>query len=299
MAGLEGIGHLQSSTSASRNDAALPRLLSAIPEEKGDTSPETPELIVVKSAEKSEEKKVEEKGKEETCYVAKMSIDPYEEREAYFQDVTMQMYAKAYAEKYNTYKPPKTIAFIKAFILELSSRPLSPLCAVERFISGPYRKHNNNFGYVGEDERNTPQAFSHFTYEASQHQILICDIQGVGDLYTDPQIHSLDGLGFGKGNMGERGFDKFLSTHRCNAICRYLKLPSINSKQDDDAGTLPATRYMSYTKVEVYNLDLTSASVSFADTYKLRASTINSPTRPLLGPPNGRESSSGCCCTIS
>jgi hypothetical protein len=39
-------------------------------------------------------------------------------------------------------------------------------------------------GYVSEDERNTPQAFSHFTYEASGKQMLLCDVQGVGDMYT-------------------------------------------------------------------------------------------------------------------
>ena len=32
--------------------------------------------------------------------------------------------------------------------------------------------------------RNTPQAFSHFTHYASNGTLLICDIQGVGDLYT-------------------------------------------------------------------------------------------------------------------
>ena len=36
--------------------------------------------------------------------------------------------------------------------------------------------------------RNTPQAFSHFTYEASEQKILICDVQGVNDIYTDPQV---------------------------------------------------------------------------------------------------------------
>ncbi len=36
--------------------------------------------------------------------------------------------------------------------------------------------------------RYTCAAFSHFTYEASKHEILICDLQGVGDLYTDPQV---------------------------------------------------------------------------------------------------------------
>ena len=44
-----------------------------------------------------------------------------------------------------------------------------------------------------EDQRNTPQAFSHFTYEASCQSMLVVDVQGVGDVYTDPQIHTIDG----------------------------------------------------------------------------------------------------------
>jgi elongation factor 2 kinase len=115
---------------------------------------------------------------------------------------------------------------------------LTVRCGVERFIDGPYHKHNNNYGFVSEDDRNTPQAFSHFTYEASNHSVLICDIQGVGDMYTDPQVHTRDGIGFGKGNLGMKGFEKFLSTHRCNAICKYFRLPSVNEKEED-SGTVP------------------------------------------------------------
>ena len=59
---------------------------------------------------------------------------------------------------------------------------------MEKYIGGEYKKHNNNYGYVAEDDRSTPQVFSHFTYEASGHTLLVCDIQGVGDLYTDPQM---------------------------------------------------------------------------------------------------------------
>lgn len=193
---------------------------------------------------------------ETVSYVAKISIDPYEDRDSYFQDVAMQMYTREYARKYNSYKVPKKVDFVKAWILELVERPHRPLCAVERFITGPYRKHNNNFGYVSEDERNTPQAFSHFTYEASQHRILICDIQGVGDLYTDPQIHSVDGRGFGKGNMGDRGFKKFLSSHRCNPICRYLKLPPVNANYDASAGTVPNEPYMPKDQVDAVDIEL-------------------------------------------
>lgn len=47
------------------------------------------------------------------------------------------------------------------------------------------------------------QAFSHFTFERSGHQLIVVDIQGVGDLYTDPQIHTESGKDFGDGNLGK------------------------------------------------------------------------------------------------
>lgn len=47
------------------------------------------------------------------------------------------------------------------------------------------------------------QAFNHFTFERSGHQLIIVDIQGVGDLYTDPQIHTESGTDFGDGNLGK------------------------------------------------------------------------------------------------
>ena len=64
-------------------------------------------------------------------YVAKMSIDPYEERESYFQDVVMQHYARAYAMRYNSYSPPKRIEILQAWLLELTERQTRPLCCVE------------------------------------------------------------------------------------------------------------------------------------------------------------------------
>ena len=65
-------------------------------------------------------------------------------------------------------------------------RPGRPVGGVERFIAGEYRKWNSNWGW-SDDERDTPQAFSHFTWEASGRRLLVCDIQRVGDLWTDPQ----------------------------------------------------------------------------------------------------------------
>mgnify|MGYP000182461292 CR=1 FL=1 len=87
--------------------------------------------------------------------------------------------------------------FLDAFVLEMDSlyshKP-SLFFGVERHIPGDYQKHNNNHGFVATDiQRNTPQAFSHFTYEVSCQHMLVVDVQGVGDIYTDPQIHTIDG----------------------------------------------------------------------------------------------------------
>jgi hypothetical protein len=60
-------------------------------------------------------------------YVAKISVDPYEDREVYFADVEMQMYAREWSIRFNRFKPPKPIEFIKAAVVQLVEREGSPL----------------------------------------------------------------------------------------------------------------------------------------------------------------------------
>ena len=115
------------------------------------------------------------------------------------------------------------VDFIPAYVVILSDRPMKPTCTMERHVEGDYVKYNDNWSWCDE-KRNTPQAFSHFTWEASGNKLLICDLQGVGDCWTDPQIHTVDGKGFGKGNAGLQGVRQFMRQHKCNAICRALKL---------------------------------------------------------------------------
>lgn len=168
----------------------------------------------------------------------------------------MQIICERYAELYNKYcipfsihssscNPPLPIHFNPVWIIKLANKPEFPYISVEPYLYGRYIKYNNNYGYVNEsdEKRNTPQAFSHFTFEASRHTLIIVDIQGVGDLFTDPQIHSIDTTLFGNGNYGIYGIDRFLRTHRCNPLCQYLKLLPVNPIEEDQ-GTLPSTKYM-------------------------------------------------------
>eukprot|EP00667_Euglena_gracilis_P001063 EG_transcript_1062 len=172
-------------------------------------------------------------------YVAKQSKDEYEPDDTYKRDIETQALASMLAEAYNARKPPKKIHFLEAFLIRLDRRPLNPhtngprLMHVEPYIIGDYKKYNNNWGYVSYDERNTPQAFSHFTAEYTKERYLVVDIQGVGDMYTDPQVHSHDGTRFGIGNCGQEGFEKFFETHECNALCAFLGLKPRKKKLDD------------------------------------------------------------------
>ncbi|CUF59963.1 myosin heavy chain kinase c-like protein, putative, partial [Bodo saltans] len=148
----------------------------------------------------------------------------------YFDDVAMHSIAEYWALQFNTAGAPKRVRFVPAAVLELPFLSPPLIFAIEPHLVGEFKKHNNNNGYVAEDKRNTPQAFSHYTFHKSQGQLLIVDIQGVGDDYTDPQIMSLDGEGYGRGNLGTKGMEKFLKTHQCNAVCEHLALPRISSK---------------------------------------------------------------------
>ena len=69
------------------------------------------------------------------------------------------------------------------------------------------------------------QAFSHWTYAYTRGALMVVDIQGVGDTYTDPQIHTWNSKAFTKGNLGASGQERFFATHQCNAVCAYLSLP--------------------------------------------------------------------------
>ena len=54
----------------------------------------------------------------------------------------------------------------------------------------------------------------YFRFIESNFKFMIVDIQGVQDIYTDPQIHTIDGKGYGEGNLGIRGIALFFLSHR-------------------------------------------------------------------------------------
>ena len=162
-------------------------------------------------------------------YVAKKYIKADTPKEVYFSDIAMQMTAKMYARKYNTQvpPPPKRVDFLQAFVIEVVRPGGVEYYCVERAIeSGTYIKHNTNSGFVqmGDEHRATPHCFSRFSYAASGGKLIVVDIQGVDDIFTDPQIHTRRGDDFGDGNLGISGMALFFSTSRYDALCKALRL---------------------------------------------------------------------------
>eukprot|EP00658_Telonema_sp_P-2_P081836 TRINITY_DN8495_c0_g1_i1.p1 TRINITY_DN8495_c0_g1~~TRINITY_DN8495_c0_g1_i1.p1 ORF type:complete len:425 (+),score=111.44 TRINITY_DN8495_c0_g1_i1:205-1479(+) len=137
-------------------------------------------------------------------------------------------------------------------LIELVDRDQHPLYCVERFIEGDYVKYNSNRGFVRSEEdnqspthellvRQTPQAFSHFSWQESGGELIIVDIQGVGDLYTDPQIHTRTTAddASASANLGQRGMAYFFASHTCTGICSKLGLKPILTCPSDAATLSP------------------------------------------------------------
>jgi len=94
-------------------------------------------------------------------------------------------------------------------------------CLVEPRLLGTYHKFNSNTGWVQDPELLT-EALSHYSYEVTGGQYLLCDLQGTCEpshfLLTDPVVHSLT-REFGVTDGGLDAMKSFFSRHKCNRFC--------------------------------------------------------------------------------
>ncbi|KAM7330001.1 hypothetical protein ACRRTK_011614 [Alexandromys fortis] len=122
--------------------------------------------------------------------------------------------------------------FLEVFLIYCHSA--NQWLTIEKYMTGEFRKYNNNNG----DEiapSNTLEelmlAFSHWTYEYTRGELLVLDLQGVGENLTDPSVIKPEdkqsrGMVFGPANLGEDAIRNFIAKHRCNSCCEKLRLPA-------------------------------------------------------------------------
>jgi len=159
--------------------------------------------------------------------------EKHDRREVYENDVAMQQQCKELAIQFNSFnpKPPKEIDMLHVGLIKLVNREGQHFLGYESFIEGHYQKYNTNAGWIeGDDLRHTPQVFSFFTFRQTLGKVMVVDIQGVGNLFTDPQVHTHDGKCFGEGNLGARGMALFLRgfKYALNPIADYMGLAPFN-----------------------------------------------------------------------
>ncbi|XP_015267020.1 PREDICTED: transient receptor potential cation channel subfamily M member 6 [Gekko japonicus] len=152
------------------------------------------------------------------------------------REIQQQRAAQKLIYTFNQVKPhtiPYTPRFLDVFLIYCHSA--NQWLTIEKFMTGEFRKYNNNNG-----DEITPTnlleevmlAFSHWTYEYTRGELLVLDLQGVGENLTDPSVIKPEdkhakGVTFGPANLGEEAIKNFISKHHCNSCCRKLRLPDL------------------------------------------------------------------------
>lgn len=138
--------------------------------------------------------------------------------------------ALIYQQKFNDELSKSKFAEHKIYFNKLAKAQIgSDLYLVEAYIEGIYEKYTDNFDHQNENA-GVMVAFSHFVYERSGTQLMLCDLQGHNKLLTDATISSrpryFEKLG-DLTDIGEQAIQIFLDAHVCNDYCLSLNLHAL------------------------------------------------------------------------
>lgn len=156
----------------------------------------------------------------------------------YIETAQVHAIAANYCAHFNRERPllvsTSEVQFVPAGVMQVTDGNELRYFTYEQYLGdGSYTKFNSNLDYVHQEESDdtlsaTCQAFSHYTWQKSGKRIIICDLQGVQIAHrvvlTDPAIHYTNVLCHGSTNLGPRGIERFFRVHKCNDICRAMKL---------------------------------------------------------------------------
>uniref|UniRef100_A0A672N8L3 non-specific serine/threonine protein kinase n=1 Tax=Sinocyclocheilus grahami TaxID=75366 RepID=A0A672N8L3_SINGR len=150
------------------------------------------------------------------------------------REIQQQRAAQKLMQRFNQIKPssvPYSPRFLDVSLLHWRSD--GQWLTVEKNMSGHFRKYNNNTGEEISPSSGLEEAilaFSHWTYEYTNRELLVLDLQGVGADLTDPSLIRVDDksssgeMAFGPANLGDDAIQSFVLKHTCNSCCKKLGL---------------------------------------------------------------------------
>ena len=167
-------------------------------------------------------------------------IDPKYNSENHIKaSIESQILAGFLAKEFKKISPSqKTLRFLD--IGYLRDKDTGIWYSVEEYFPEKFIKWSSNAGFINEDEYSaTLDCFAHWSYQATNQFLVVTDIQGCKKekeyVLTDPAITCPDDMErFGSTNLGIKGLNKFFETHRCNHICRHLKLKKHKAQINPD-----------------------------------------------------------------
>ena len=126
----------------------------------------------------------------------------------------------------------ETLKYKKVFMGKMEG---SEFVTVEEFIEGGFIKYINNNGELSVNDSEIlkkAESLAHFSYERSEKELMVLDMQGSGYHLFDPEIASQkliedEEVLFSTGNLSTTAINNFISVHNCNMYCNLLGLQAL------------------------------------------------------------------------
>ena len=121
----------------------------------------------------------------------------------------------------------------------LGKLPCGEVVTIEEYVQGEMTKYINNDGIPCPGNpvilQEKAECLVHFSFEDSNHEVMLIDLQGVEYSLFDPEIASTtitddvdNEFMFTTGNLSKRAIDNFSNKHSCNSYCKYIGLKPLN-----------------------------------------------------------------------
>lgn len=126
----------------------------------------------------------------------------------------------------------ETLKYKKVFMGKMEG---GEFVTIEEFIEGRFTKYVNNNGELSINDSEIlkkAESLAYFSYERSEKEFMILDMQGSGYHLFDPQraskklIEDKEVL-FSTGNLSTTAINNFTSVHNCNMYCNLLGLKAL------------------------------------------------------------------------